>query len=153
MAQRRELFLAVSNPRHYDMTDNHRDTGRFQSSRKLQHRSLLLSGQFPVAVWSTVFHIKKHQIRHAKQCFKLIFFRLPVYNPGCIEACMNTCFLYCHKFSLVWLPGVRIMTVFTAHRTPLEKNDKTNSGTVYGPETLCRMNIALITFHHGMFWK
>ena len=39
------------------------------------------------------------------------------------------------RFTL-YLPGIRIVAIQTTKRTSLHKNDKANSGTVNGPETL-----------------
>ena len=41
-----------------------------------------------------------------------------------------------HLFSISQHPCIRVMAIQATQRAALHKNDKANSGTIYGPETL-----------------
>ena len=43
-------------------------------------------------------------------------------------------FIHCHLFSCSRIPGIWIVAVLASHRASLKKYQKTNSGTVNGPE-------------------
>src|SRR5699024_102129 len=62
-----------------------------------------------------------------------------------------------HLSTTIDSPGIRIVAVSAPQGTSLKKYHKTNSGTVYGPETLQGMNPSLFLTHptspHGRFWK
>ena len=73
MSQCLQLFFPVGNTRNYNVAYNHRYPRRLQCSGKLQHRSLILSCQLPVAFRKAVFNIQQNQIRNRKQLLKLFF--------------------------------------------------------------------------------